>query len=465
MKGKYAFLLHTFGEYGGVGIAGSVTADGNGKITGGEEDIVSDEGGSYVPPTISTTASLYAVGADHRGCLLLALPDVVCTSCFSNGTTVFLRFALGSFNSSGIATAGRLIEFDDTTGRGTRAAGSLRLQDPTSFSAAQFKGNYAFGTVGRAPQNTGSAVIGSLVIGGTFTSDGVSAITTANIDLNLGGAIYSNVPSVGNFVCCDASGRGTGGFTDLIPFSAGFVIYQINSSEAFFMTSNDQWGSKGEAIRIPTGTTFSQSSLNGAAVLREVSQSAAGPVVNLATTVANGNGTLNTNNNVNSAGIFTKSDTLLTYQVASNGRVTLAGASTPPVLYLYGPNAGFLLGTDADVTFGILEPQTGEPFSDSSLSGAYTLGTEYPTASTAAVESTLESGVVTANGRGNAAGTSDKSSPTGLAQNQSLNYAYSFAPDGSGNVGSGTTAILISGRKLAFISNTDPNPSITVVEK
>jgi hypothetical protein len=32
-------------------------------------------------------------------------------------------------------------------------------------------------------------------------------------------------------------------------------------------------------------------------------------------------------------------------------------------------------------------------------------------------------------------------------------------------VGSGTTAILISGRKLAFISNTDPNPSITVVEK
>ena len=103
--------------------------------------------------------------------------------------------------------------------------------------------------------------------------------------------------------------------------------------------------------------------------------SAAGPVVDLASLSVDGLGNFTTNDNVNSAGVFATSSTTLSYQVASNGRVTLAGTSTPPILYLYAPNQGFLLGTDANVTFGILEPQTGGPFSDASFSGAYILGT------------------------------------------------------------------------------------------
>jgi hypothetical protein len=50
-------------------------------------------------------------------------------------------------------------------------------------------------------------------------------------------------------------------------------------------------------------------------------------------------------------------------------------------------------------------------------------------------------------------------------QNQSLNLTYSFPANGVGNVGSNTTAILISGNKLVFINNTSANPTITVVEK
>ena len=88
-------------------------------------------------------------------------------------------------------------------------------------------------------------------------------------------------------------------------------------------------------------------------------------------------------------------------------------------------------------------------------------GAEDTSASTA----TLETGVVTADGKGNAAGTSDQSSAAGLAQNQGLNFAYTFAADGTGNFGSGTTGILISGNKLVFINNTSTNPGVTVVEK
>jgi hypothetical protein len=72
---------------------------------------------------------------------------------------------------------------------------------------------------------------------------------------------------------------------------------------------------------------------------------------------------------------------------------------------------------------------------------------------------------VTAEGSGSAAGTSDQSGPTGLTQNQSLNFTYSFTANGVGNVGNGTTAILITGNKLVFINDTSLNPTITVVEK
>ena len=52
----------------------------------------------------------------------------------------------------------------------------------------------------------------------------------------------------------------------------------------------------------------------------------------------------------------------------------------------------------------------------------------------------------------------------GLAEDQSLKLSYSFPANGTGNVGTNTTAILISG-KLVFIKNTSTSPTITVVEK
>ena len=88
-------------------------------------------------------------------------------------------------------------------------------------------------------------------------------------------------------------------------------------------------------------------------------------------------------------------------------------------------------------------------------------GVENPTTSTV----TMESGAQTADGNGNAVGTSDQSSSAGLMQNQSLNLTYTFPAYGVGIVGSGTTVILISGNKLVFINNTSTAPTITVVEQ
>ena len=52
----------------------------------------------------------------------------------------------------------------------------------------------------------------------------------------------------------------------------------------------------------------------------------------------------------------------------------------------------------------------------------------------------------------------------GLAEDQSLKFSYSFPANGTGNMGTNTPAILISG-KLVFIKNTSASPTIPVVEK
>jgi hypothetical protein len=440
LKGQYAFRMQGFLPGGFVGLAGSFTADGTGKVTGGELDVSSSG-----PQPIDTTKSFYWVGPDHRGCMTL-------------GGIIYYRFALGSINSSNIATAGHIMEFDDTTGTSSggpalRVAGTLKLQDPTSFAASKFKGNYVIGLVGGSVGGSRSAVAG------TFTSDGNTAITSSNLDLNSGGTITSNIPSApgGSFTCCDADGRGTLQLT--AGFTTSLVLYMVNSSDVLFESTDGIF--RGEAIGVPTGVAFNQASLTGASVIRKTAQSGTGPVVDVALASANGTGGINITDNTNSAGAFSSALTAFTYTVTPNGRVTLMGGTKPPVLYLYGPNAGFLVGTDTDVEFGIIEPQAAGPFNLASLSGGYMLGTENPSGITVA----LQTGVATPDGAGNVAGTSDQSSSAGLAQNQNVLLTYTVALDGTGTFGTGTTAILISGSKLVFINNASTAPTINVVEK
>jgi hypothetical protein len=235
-------------------------------------------------------------------------------------------------------------------------------------------------------------------------------------------------------------------------------FYMISRGDAFLLTTAASYESGGEAVGIPSGTAFTRASLNGAAVLEETRTN---PLAQLSTVNADGKQNVTVNQFLNNQGAFTTSNSVLTYQVASNGRVVFSGGS--PVIYLYGQNQGFV--AEQNSICGVLEPQTGGPFSDSSFSGAYMLGTENPGTDPEDNGDLLESGVVVADGTGNAAGLVDQSSPAGLAQNQSLNFTYSIAADGTGNVGSGTTAIMISPNKLAYFNNTDPNPTITVVEK
>ena len=459
LKGQYAFLLRGFDANGPVGIAGSFDADGAGNIakTVGLEDI-NRSSGPQTNLTILSAGSSYSVGSDNRGCMTLVN---------STGTTTTLRFALGSIaGTPGIANKGWIEEFDDATGTGTRAAvGEIRLQDPASFSNTQFSGPYAFGFYGQ----DGGGV--RFAVAGTFTPDGLRAITAGAFDSDAGGTLSANTPIAGASYSVGPNGRGTMSVGITVGGTNHLAMYMINSSDAFFVTTDSLALApifSGEAQR--SATAFTTLSLNGTAVFHLSGDSSnMGHDAVLALASADGTGNLTSFHIFqNIEGIFTtQTVTTGTYSVAPNGRVTLSGVglNPPPVLYLSAQNQGFVVGTGPFSEIGKFEQQTGGPFSNASFSGAYFFGTETPLSPFGLVET----GTLTADSStATTAVTSDQANDGNgvLVPNSTFNYTFAFAPDGTGNIGGGTTTtILISPSRLVYMQNTQLPPIIFVIEK
>src|SRR5436190_773895 len=316
LKGQYAFLLQGFDASGPVGIAGSFDADGAGNVakTVGLEDI-NRSLGPQTNLTIVSAGSSYSVGSDNRGCMTLVN---------SAGTTTTFRFALGSIaGTPGIASKGRIEEFDDATGTGTRAAvGEIRLQDPASFLNAQFSGPYAFGFYG---QDSGGV---RFAVAGTFTPDGLGAITAGAFDSDAGGTLSTNTPITSGTYSVGTNGRGTLSVAITSSTPNNLAMYMINSSDAFFVTTDSLALTpifSGEAQR--SATAFTTLSLNGAAVFHLSGDSSnMGHDAVLALATADGTGNLTSSHIFqNIEGVFTtQTVTTGNYSVAPNGRVTLS---------------------------------------------------------------------------------------------------------------------------------------------
>jgi hypothetical protein len=152
------------------------------------------------------------------------------------------------------------------------------------------------------------------------------------------------------------------------------------------------------------------------------------------------------------------------YAVAANGRVAISGVeNSPPVIYLSGQNEGFAVGTGSLAEIGRMEAQAAGPFGTASFSGTYLFGTE----NCGSLFTELETGVAMANGAaGTGTGISDQADGgVVLLPNGQFNFTYSFTADGTGNVGPGTTAILISGNRFVYMENTLSPSRITVTEQ
>ena len=319
LNGKYAFLLQGETATGTSHMVGSFTADGTGKITAGEVDI---NGTTHSNAALDTTATTYSVGADNRGCMTLKTA--------SSAATV-VHFALGGLNAS-VASKGRLIQFDDTLGTGTRGTGLLLKQD-TAAIATNLSGNYVVNTTGATSTAARYAVTGAFTVSGSLLSAGEVDVDEAGTSGHATGA--SGLVS-GTLT---ANGRGTFTFSSTATMLTNFAFYQVSSSEALIASTDTATALlpvvSGE-LRLQSGT-FTAASLKGVSVLHMagVASGVRSAAIGALTTDGASTANLSISSQTADTATTTPTATATTFAVAANGRATLA-ASAVRVIYLTG---------------------------------------------------------------------------------------------------------------------------------
>jgi len=459
LSGPYAFLMGGGGSVGGIQVSGSIAADGKGNITAGLQDVNSKDSGPETGLTILAVQSLYSVGPDNRGCL--GLVD-------SSNTVHIYRFALASF-SSGVAASARLIEFDDSTGNGTRMEGYLARQDPTSFSNSALQGNYVFGMTG------GDFSGGRYVSAGVCTA-GAGTFGNGNLDSDDAGTLVTNQSGISGTYNVATTGRGT-----MTLNGQNFVLYMISASRWLAMASDSLDATHpllSGQFQLQSGS-FTNASLNSAAVLALTTFDPSGPTVgaSVGLLTPNAAGSATQVLDTNSGGTYSPmQSSSFTYSVAANGRVAISGIAQPPVYYLWAPNHGYIVGTDSAATHGTLEPQAAGPFGNTLLSGTYAYGTE----GTGVGGRLTAVGATTFDGMQNVQGTEDDSSPAGLVPNKPVSNTQYLFSSTSTVPGRGTmdvnnsinpsVAYIVSANKVIYINipaavTPATKPPLVIVEK
>ena len=437
MQGNYAFDVNGFNAGGAWTLAGSFIADGNGNITSGIVDTNSVAG----TPLTATITGTYAIAANGLNTMTIQ---------GQSWGPVTLAFVLDS------TANGKVIEYDDTTGQGSRGSGVLRKANSSAFGASTLAGNWAFGL-------SGAGAFGERFVDiGAFTAES-GIISNGSCDINDGGD-YETCTFTGTLSAVDPQ---TGRATATIENENGTnneVIYVVSATELVmeqtdsvsqdgrasgprpFSATNDGAAVLSGSVLQQSGS-FANSSLNGTAVLymqdiqqpSELDHSLAG----ILSFDGSGNFSITAMDEDLAATMTQDQPSQGTYSVASNGVVTINCQSGDcPAGFLITANEAFFVSTGADAGFGRMEPQTNADFSNASLAGSYTAGSQPPLDYVNAVNE-VDSG--SADGLGTLTQSSDSSGSGGLGQSSANVSSYTLAANGRGTMqsqGSQTPAVV-----------------------
>lgn len=467
LKGQYAFLVQGFQGSGNgtpAAIVASFHADGAGHVTGGDFDINVSTGETHSTIKAGTyTVGLDSTSSGNLGCIALSL---------SSGSTTEFRFGLGGL-TSGVFSKGRIVEYDDTTGTGTRGSGVLRLQDTTAFLLSKLQPHYVFGADGVDAVGNHFGTAGFFAVNTTGTiSSGVEDMTGSKGSVNYTGG----TGSIGTV--STTTGRATMSLTFGV-YTAHAAIYMVNADESFYL-GTDTLGSDYAIYSgrlIVTASSFSTSSFSGSYIFHvtgiqtgcTVGSNCANVSLGLVKVTSGSISGTSYNYDVNNGGSSQPITGTLSVD-ATSGRTTISGAGgNPPVIYIAAPTATtepistFMVGTDDSAAFGMMESQPSQTYSVSGLTGKYFAGTEDPGDNT--VEN--QALVLNVSSTGTFTGSGFKSGQDGLAA-KTNNGTVAMNADGVGNVGSGTVA-MTNGTMLFFIDQANPSdgkPAVVgVVEK
>jgi len=408
LRGQYAFEFTGFDLRGVYQAVGSFTADGNGNITSGKEDVNQ----TLAPVTDLSFNGVYQVSGDNRGTL---------TFSSSNGTQTF-RFALNSEGSNG-----RFIEFDDS---GIRGSGVFEAQDTTASTVTALNGPYVLSLAG---SDNNGARIGALAI---FDFDGLGDIVGGSMDVNDGGTVLPTLASFQGIYRVDSTGRG---ILDLsIPGFAGgalqFAYYVVSANELFLVSTNPLSSSNpilGGTAELQSGAPYLASAFNRATVFSlggesgNVSQVLVGQISFDGVSQPLVEFDQNTGGAVATGNVLTGA-----YSLALNGTGTLNlddsnGHARTWDMYAIAPNRAYLMDvSSSEVGMGELRPQlTQPPFSGTDIVGTYLFGLGEPLVFTAP----LYTGVANFDGVNTLTGTEDVSLSSSLLAAQPLRGSYSVS--------------------------------------
>jgi large repetitive protein len=415
----YAFLLKGTDSNGNpIDIAGSFTPNGAGGITNAIADYNGFTSGPE-PLKVDVAASSYSFSSKAQGCLYLSFSGLVTgddaksaskpavaghartiakpqTAAIPVSNAQF-SFYLSSLNA-GVYQTGRIIEADNTSGKGTSASGFIHVQLPSAFTLSSLQPNYAFGVDGwtiAAPANLRTALAGSF----TNSSGTLSSIYA---DLNQGGTASGEITggygTLINSSIDPTTGRGTGSIyltspTGKITFD--FAFYVLNGSDMILLSTDQaQNGSTTPLLcgrALASSASYSSAPLNGYYLLAAQGYQtlgiALGNIAQIGTFNATSAGTIPTATIYsNYAGTYLSNQyTGITYSVeAASGRASIVGLTTnPPVAYLTAGSssddeiAAFAVGTDPQSSSGVIVSQTaGAPsYSVGSVTGNYASST------------------------------------------------------------------------------------------
>ncbi len=259
LSGQYAFYMGGYDSVGNFYAAnGSVTLDGLGNVTAGEEDLNNTSYTTAVEGDALT--GTYTVGSDGQGTMTLTAKAAgVADPLVGVSGVQTLSFTVVNLSHLLIT------EFDSAATSG----GSMDLQSGSAITAG-IAGKFAFtagGFVGGVPTSLGAVYTATPGTPGTILAFGTA-------DENVGGSATFGSISNGTYSAADSNGRGS--------FSMGSMtfIYYIVGSEAFYLVEVDTGGVLVGASYGQGSGTFSAASISSTNVMDEpfFGQSVNGPI-------------------------------------------------------------------------------------------------------------------------------------------------------------------------------------------
>ncbi len=454
----------------------SIQADGQGHFTSGIFDTNSHDIGS----ASGIMTGNYNVASDNNG--MASIHTILTNNAAGIQTT---QWALALAGAAQPAQQFRMVEADDlgTLPSGQQGIANCYQATPSAFAASTVSGSsFAFGLDGE--DNSGNQKASA----GLFSASG-GVIANGNIDMAQGGsATVQTAAFTGTYTAPDPA---TGRFTIALNgagSSTGFTVYIIDAKRMFILDNTSNDGEQAGNLRAQQQASYSGASVSGPFVLylrgAEFNSGGSAPsgfYADVFTGSGDGNGNMTINQSyTNDDGAYSASSSAagppaLAFDSAHPGRATFPSAGGTTYLYLFDNNSAFEMsvGDNGSLDSGWLEsqtvPQTQTDFTGAALAGNYLLG-ELPLLSESSNANVGEYDL-TAAGSMNAALTTAGRGELSWDQSASLTYSWDATAPGAGTflVANGAqgeaSCAVISATKFVCASQTDPSPSVEVIEQ